>query len=262
MARLQDLTIGQINKALEAAVDKQVPLTVTVRDGSQWTTLHSRFHRLDQQRVLIHQPVSTFDAAPREFAPSDKLGISFKLKHYKHLASFVVAGQQQDPGLDGQPTTLLSLVSPNRMQRAQRRVYLRVDVPDNCIVRASFWHGGADGEPSKPTEAQPVWRGEVQNLSAGGILVRCPAAVLDSVDVGDMVGMHVTFGPGQESVTVDAQFRHVEGDDDQLLLGFQFLGLEATDDGKTTLLTISRRVNEIRDAASRIERARSRRSAG
>jgi hypothetical protein len=256
MARLQDLAIEEINEAIADAVERNVPLTVTIKDGSQWITLHSRFVENRDGRVLIEPPQVDDDVPPREFAPADRLGVSFKLKHYKHITNVTVAGVEQLPLEGGQAMPVLSVVSPSKMQRAQRRAYLRAEVPDNRVVRASFWLGGCDAEPAGGDLDNPVWAGQVRNISAGGVQVEADPEAVRMIEIGEMVGMHISFGPGQESVRVDAQFRHLEKVGQDFLLGFQFLGLEATEEGKKTLVSISNKVTEIRNDAYRMEKSR------
>jgi c-di-GMP-binding flagellar brake protein YcgR len=257
MARLQELDLGQINDALQAAVEKVVPLTVTVRDEDRWVTLRSRFVAIHGGQVLIETPQDFETETPWEFAPADRVNLSFKLKHYKHLASATVVGIEQMEMADGLSVPVLAMCAPTKMQRAQRRAYLRADVPEGRIVRASFWLGGIEAEPAGSDADSPVFTGTVGNISAGGVQVRAHVDVADAVDVGETVGMHVNFGPGQGSIRADAQFRHAEPTDhDDVLMGFQFLGLEASDEGKETLMQIARKVSELRSEATRFERRR------
>ncbi|MFP4055155.1 MAG: flagellar brake protein [Phycisphaerae bacterium] len=256
MARLQELNLHQVNEALEAAAEKAVPLAVTFRHDGTWTTLRSRFVAVRGGHVLIEPPVDGETETPWEFAPADRVGISFKLKHYKHLSTVTVRGVEQYTLEDGSPVPVLSLCAPSKMQRAQRRAYLRADVPSGRIVRASFWVGGKDAEPEGSELECPVWSGQVNNISAGGVQVSVPTDAERELEIGETVGIHVNFGPGQESVRADAQFRHVEHVGDQVLMGFQFLGLEVSDEGKRNLVLISRKVAELRGETNRRQRRR------
>jgi c-di-GMP-binding flagellar brake protein YcgR len=152
---------------------------------------------------------------------------------------------------DGTSVQALDLCCPTKMQRAQRRAYLRVDIPDNRIVRVSFWHGGSGAEPDAGQPDKPIWTGRVRNLSAGGVQVAVEPAVAEQLESGDFLGVHISFGAGDGAVQADAQFRHTEIADGQALLGLQFVGLEQTQRGQQTLLSISRRVAEYRKQAER-----------
>jgi hypothetical protein len=103
--------------------------------------------------------------------------------------------------------------------------------------------------PTSP--ASPVWSGIVSNLSAGGLQVRCPLETARSLEVGDIVGMRLLFGVGEDAVYIDGQFRHLAVDGGEKLLGFQFLGLGHTRERQNALRRISMKVSEYQRAARR-----------
>ena len=251
MPYLQELNTPQINEAIALAVDKHVPATVTIQCDGRWVTYHSRFLQVRGTHILVEYPFSDEDQAPHEFSPAEKISLTFKLKHYKHIASATIAGASPWVLEDGSSIQALDLCCPTKMQRAQRRAYLRVDIPDNRIVRVSFWHGGSVAEPSDGQGDQPIWSGRVTNLSAGGVQVAVDPDVAEQLEPGDFLGVHISFGAGDGSVQADAQFRHTELADGRALLGLQFVGLEQTQRGQQTLLAISRRVAEYRKQAER-----------
>ncbi|MFW6062190.1 MAG: PilZ domain-containing protein, partial [Planctomycetota bacterium] len=162
---------------------------------------------------------------------------------------------------DGTPVSALSVICPTKMQRAQRRLYLRADVPAGRVVRAAFWLGGVEAEPRLDTPETPVWSGRVSNISAGGVQISAEAALGDLFDTGDVFGMHVSFGPGEGAVHTEAQFRHAEWNGQRVLLGFQFVGLEHTPEGRKSLQFIGRRVGQFRRETEHQQRARRSRSA-
>ena len=94
---------------------------------------------------------------------------------------------------------MLVICRPSRMQRLQRRAYIRAEVPPNRIVRASFWLGGRTAEPTGGSPTTPVWSGRVVNLSAGGFQLHTDAAAASDVEIGDAVGVRVVFGMGGQS---------------------------------------------------------------
>jgi hypothetical protein len=230
-------------------------VSASIRESNpsgRWLTFHSRFLAVSDQHIIIERPMPVDGCAPHEFVPAEKIGLSFKLKHHKHVCSATIAGSQvwhvdgPDGGADVQT---LRLCWPLRMQRLQRRVYMRVDVPSNRIVRVSFWLGGRDAEPVGPRPNSPVWSGTVTNLSAGGLQLRCDAAASDNLESGDTVGMRLLFGLGEETVYADAQFRHVEASGIEPRLGFQFVGLEHSREGQQVIQAIANKLAEFQHAA-------------
>ena len=258
MATLQELETPQINELIDAAVRKTVPVTATLRIADGWRTLRSRFLAARDQHVLVEMPVDREGRGAPELSPADKLGISFKLKHHKHLFTSTVAGTGRVACEGGDGQEVLVLCFPTRMQRLQRRAFVRVGVPAGRIVRASFWLGGQEAEPAGTSPERPVWSGRVTNLSAGGFQLDCDVEPVESLDVGETVGVRVCFGAGEEAIFADAQFRHADVSGDRVALGFQFMGLALSAQGRQALSRISVKVAELQHISTRPARQRMR----
>jgi len=257
MAILQEVSVDQIDELLAEAVSRTVPLTVTVGKEGSWTILRSRALAMRDDHLLVEMPVAEPQDAPHEFVPAERIGVNFKLKHHKHIFAATVAGQDRLRLEDGTELTVLALVLPTRMQRVQRRAFIRADVPPGRIVRASFWLGGRESEPSGPSAENPVWAGSVTNISAGGFQISTEAHAADGLDDGDTVGVRIVFGTDGETIYADAQYRHAESDDQgRALLGFQFLGLTETPEGRNAMQIISAKVAEFQHAGKKLGAAR------
>lgn len=245
MGYLQELNEKQISEALVGAAERQVPVTVTIRQGETWVNLRSRFLAIRGARLIFEPPGGLQGAPPHEFSPAEKIGLSFKYKHHKHVFSTTVIGMDKVALAADVMVPGLALNCPTHMERLQRRAYFRAAVPENQIVRVSFWLGGRDSEPTGTSPDRPVWTAVVTDVSAGGFQTRTTADVAMAIDVGEAVGLRMTFGSSGDKLYADAQFRHAdmlpEGD---ALLGFQFLGLGQTNDGKAALRIISKKVSE------------------
>ncbi|NBB94270.1 MAG: hypothetical protein GVY16_00835 [Planctomycetes bacterium] len=244
---MQELDIRQINEAIEAAVDKCIPLTLAI-DSDGWKNLHSRFIDADEEHILVEPGISR-DGVPQEFVPAERIALSFKLKHHKYLGSARVVGMRHWTLEDGAKLPALAICYPTHMQRVQRRAFSRVDVPDGKIVRVSFWLGGKDTEPTGSFSEFPVYSAKVTDISAGGFRAIINDADQLEIEPGDRVGVHIVFGPGEESVYADAQFRHCDEDTgparNRLGLAFQFLGLPHTPEGRDVLKLIAQKVSEF-----------------
>lgn len=245
MATLQNLTNQQIDEVLGAAAGRQVPATITVRDEDGWTSLRTRFVALRQGHVLLELFAPEPGEQPHEFRQADKVGVSFKLKHHKHVFTGTVAEVASQRLEDGSAGTVLHVCSPTRMQRMQRRAFNRTDVPPNRVVRAAFWLGGLENEPAGTTPDQPVWSGRVVNISAGGLQLTSQQRLGDAVSAGDIVGVRISFGVGEQNVYADAQFRHALEEDGTTHLGFQFIGLGLTPQSREALQIIGTKASQF-----------------
>lgn len=250
MAGLQEIDVRQIQEIISEAASRHVPAVVTFRADSLWIQLRSRMVAADDERVLIEPPVAE-DETPHEFAPAARIGIAFKLKHHKYVCAAVVAGPQPLVLDDGSSIQVLGLCWPTRMQRIQRRAFVRADVPPGCVVRASFWLGGREAEPDGTTPDSPVLTGRVTNISAGGFQVRTADRLPEIMESGYLVGVRISFGAGAEGVFADAQIRHAGPGGDGLVIGFQFIGLGQTVEGKDALRFIASKVKEFQRLAPR-----------
>jgi len=245
MATLQKLTNQQIDEVLHEAAGRQVPATITIHDEDGWASFRTRFLALRQRHILLEMPAPQSGGQPREFHPADKVGVNFKLKHHKHIFTGIVAGAGSLRLDDGSVRTVLHVCSPTRMQRMQRRAFNRTDVPPNRIVRAAFWLGGLENEPAGTTPDQPVWSGRVVNISAGGLQLISEQRLGEAVSPGDVVGVRISFGIGEQTVYADAQFRHTLAKNGKIHLGFQFVGLGLTPEGRDALRMIGTKANQF-----------------
>ena len=231
MSVLQELNPGQMSELLVGACQKHVLVTVvTIQRRDQWLTLYSRFLAIDGGRLIFEIPTAENVESPVEdILPAEKVCVSFKHKHHKHLFNTTVLSVEDYPGPEG-PVKALVLGCPATMQQVKRRAFYRARVPSNRIVRVVFWLGGCKAEPTGTGPTKPVWSGNVEDISAGGFQARARGDAGMWLDVGDMVGLRMTFGVGVEGILANAQFRHCKPTDGGVLLGFQFVGLGQTDD--------------------------------
>jgi hypothetical protein len=245
MAKLQEMTQEQIGQVLESAIDRHVPVTVTLKRDNAWTSCHTQFLSIQDPHVFLAPLRVHDDQETPVIVPAEKVGLSFKLKHYKHVLTVTAVGTQQVRTASGQTSEAISVCWPNTMHRLQRRAFVRAEVPHGRVVRASFWLGGHDNEPDHVDADRPVWSGRLTNISAGGFQLSSDATgeTWDQV-VGQTVGVRLAFEAGSESVYADAQFRRVDKIGGQTLLGFQFVGLAQDRKGRQGLQYISAKVAE------------------
>jgi len=216
-----------------------------VRKEGHWCNLQARLLAADDRYVWFEVPPVDDPSREHHFIPNESVALSFKLKHHKYLfTSRVVAVERQQQG-EGPSAWLVQVARPDRLQRLSRRTFERVDVPENRIVRASFWPGGRDAEPAGGEHSGPVFMGNVLNISAGGFSVRTARDAEQLFEVGYMVGVRLVFGTGEQTVYADAQCRHITPEGDTVVLGFQFVGLGYTAAGREALRTIGSKVSEF-----------------
>jgi len=245
MAKLQEMTQEQIGGVLKSAIERQVPVTVTLKRDNAWTSCHTRLLAVRDPHVFLGPLLPPAEHETPVISPAEKIGLSFKLKHYKHVFTVIAVGPEEFQNSAGESTEAVSVCWPTSMHRLQRRAFVRAEVPHGRVVRASFWLGGHDNEPEHSDPDRPVWSGRLTNISAGGFQVHSgEAGDMWELVVGETVGVRLAFEAGSESVYADAQFRRVDRIDGQTLLGFQFVGLAQDRRGRQGLQYISAKVAE------------------
>lgn len=230
MPIIQELSQRQTLDCLAEASARKVPLTFSFRQGKSWQTVHSHIIRLLRDRLYLEYPQAE-QGQPPEVTAGMTVGVAFKIRHHKHIFGVTVTSVS-DLAVDGREAKVVCVPLPTTMQRVQRRAYNRVDVPKNRSVLAVFCQGGSGAHDGR----RLTWDGWVTNISAGGFQVRLPSHAAPQLDVGDVVGVKVELGQEYATIHADAQFRHLMQDDrGTLLMGFQFVGLNETNEGRQTL---------------------------
>jgi len=243
-AMLRTLYNRQTRETLRQAVDRHVPATLTFRQENHWATLHSRVLAMTETCLLLELPAPEAGVVLPRPRVGDDLGVSFKLKHYKHMFASPVRSIEQ-MNYEGVQIEAVYAACPGSLQRLQRRAYNRVNVPEGRIVRAAFWLGSKEDEPSGTSPENPVWSGRIVDLSAGGFQARIEGDASSSLEEGALVGVRLAFGPARETVYVDAQFRHVQIEGENAIMGFQFVGLAYGPEGRHAIDLIAAKVAEF-----------------
>jgi c-di-GMP-binding flagellar brake protein YcgR len=213
-------------------------VAVTCQINSEWKNLRSKALQRTSQGLWLEYPACGEDPAV-EIGPGTKLGLSFKLKHHKHIFNAIVeeVGQAESP--DGRPTRAIRLPIPYRVHRVQRRAYQRVDVPRNRSVLGTFWRGGLSAA-AQANQLGLVWEAWLTNISAGGFQVRLSGRSAPDLEVGDLVGVRIDLGQDYRDVLVNAQFRQQHEDGRGVAYqGFQFIGLHESTRGREMLRRIA-----------------------
>ena len=241
MIARRKFAVGQeCRKIIEEAAQRCIPLTVTNQnDSSGWEVYKSHFLGVRANRLIISQPLSDSGQGPLEPGRGQEVAITFKKGYSKCLFTTRVIGQEQfelEPG-----TTVPGLVvyCPEQVERIQRRAYNRVEPPTGQEVLVTFWNC-EEGQTSKQCE------GLLLNLSAGGLGVSVRKEFQGDLYEGQLYQMEFVPLHGQGRLSVQGRLRHAAdrpGHEGQLLLGFQFIGLEMSERGRSTIRRIGRVVS-------------------
>ncbi len=289
MTQLLDVHEQRRDQILTEAADRQLQAVISHRLDSGWTTYKSRILQADSAGgfLILEHPRPAPGQIPPELAPGEKIGLAFRRGHKKCLCSVEIARLATFELPDGQSTAAVQIPWPDKLQEIQRRVYYRAAVPSGRRIEVRMWDGGiVDRDPAELQNA-PHHTGLLQDISGGGCRVEIDAVRDPQLRAGDTVGIQFQPDPRSEPLRIDAVFRHVEQDPapspqgahsagrappcgigaasrSKRSLGFQFVGLEMSTQGRGTLQALSRVVStflriEARRKRNRLQKGRQRR---
>jgi len=235
----------QRNDWLIQEVKSRGAIILNARINERWHVLKSRFLGLDQDngRLFIKTPLQR-DFGRAEFEIGQSVGVSFRRGHKKCVFEAQVVGQEQ-AGDDGRcPTDALILNWPHRIQEFQRRLYSRAKVPSKLVIPVDI--SPDTPRPAKATD-ELACRGLMLDLSAAGMNIALPTEKYTRFKPGDTVTCTFALDPGQEPQEVSGQLRHCErAPSGHMRVGLQFLGLEASSQGRQTLQCIGQAASRFR----------------
>jgi hypothetical protein len=150
------------------------------------------------------------------------------------------------------------LAVPDRIEIVQRRSYYRVDVPKSLKVNVLLWHRGQNYVPRAATcspdkqqdgsactgvtadandETRDYYQGRLVDISAGGAQIAVDTAQKPDLRKGQFIGLTFTPMPYERPLIFDAQIRNIlpTVDSQNICLGLQIVGLEASSEGRQIL---------------------------
>ena len=251
MSGTQTIAEQRRDRVIEDSIRDQRPSVLTLKTDRGWRTYRSRFLSGSRPNGTVVLKVDAQDDSSTVSlpAPGESLGVSFRSGHMKCVFSSVLEGVRTDN--DG---PIITLRWPSEVQRLQRRVYERVEPQDGNVVAVRFWLH----EPvASPPGAEPAVRyGQLEDLSAGGMRVQ----TADAEGIQSGCGYRCAFMPKARgpSLVVDATLRHQEATErGRVSLGFQFVGLETTVEGRKTLNSLVKILMHFQRARDRLRKPRS-----
>ncbi|MFW6153995.1 MAG: PilZ domain-containing protein [Planctomycetota bacterium] len=259
MAVQHPVVSERIRDILEISALRNTPLALTCRVDRTWQTFRSRFLGLREGKLWIEYPQAPAgdERSAPTLATDQKVGIAFKQRHHKYVFTTGVA-QVAACRLTPETTVrALRLTWPQRMRQLQRRVFHRVEVPQDRRVFVDLWEGGVEQEPPVALRDKLLLHGHLVDLSIGGFQLRLLGDADPRFRVGTPLGAALLNADGAKPIKLDCQFRHTNADEFSTTLGVQIVGLNETAAGRKTLERLGRVIRGFqRDTSNGAEPAR------
>ena len=226
---------------LHSAISDKTSATITFMSKGKWHSLRVAFLAVNTQTLHIRIPADT-KSIPTEISIDQPIGISFNGGVDVYIFEVPVVGFEAAV-IEGKGGVIV-LEIPENIEKMQRRAFTRVCVPHNLNVKTLFWHRGfIDKEHEPPLEN--YWQGNLIDLSAGGLQISIDKVEGNNFTVSQIVGVQFTPLPYQKPIIIEGQVKRiVDGEDNTILVGIEFLGIESSTDGRDKLYRIIDTVNE------------------
>jgi len=239
------------DEILASAAQRRLKAVLTLRLENGWRTYKCWFVSGEGRDVLLRLATEEVDDMLRDATGDFPVGVTFRFGHKKCLFSSKIVSM-----VDGPDHVRVHVRYPQEMQQLQRRVYERAEPPTGTIVPVRFWCLDAGQEEDGRAD---VRHGQLEDISAGGMRIR--TSDLADIHVGSLYRCVFAPNPGASTILVDSTLLHHESTDKgRAALGFHFMGLEATPEGKKTLERIVRLVKQFQRRRSRRTSSRHRHS--
>ena len=242
-------------KILQTAIDMKVPAIMSYLSKDKWHVAKVLLTNLDGGRLSIESTISR-KQRPINIRVDQPVGVSFKYGYGKFVFDTVVKALEPstDPETNRQRGGVIVLALPDKIEVVQRRNYFRVNVPEPLKVKVLLWPRSGRREQADPKhdaafETHNCCQGRLMDISAGGAQIivpnqndaeqASPCLLLAGVSFkkGQFVSMRFTPLPYEIPLILNAQIRSIlpTADEKNASLGLQFVGLEASPEGREVL---------------------------
>jgi hypothetical protein len=233
-------------KTLQTAIDMKVPAIMSYLSKDKWHVAKIVLTNLEADRLSVESTISRRQR-PINIRVDQPVGISFKYGHGKFVFDTTVKALEPSTGPENhrQRGGIIVLALPDKIEVVQRRNYFRVNVPESLKVKVLMWHrtgrhGQTDPEHDELIEVHNCCQGRLMDISAGGAQLIIPNqndAGKAAFKKGQFVSMRFTPLPYETPLMLNAQIRNIlpTADEKNASLGLQFVGLEASSEGREIL---------------------------
>jgi hypothetical protein len=237
-------------KILQIAIDMKVPAIMSYLSRDKWHVAKVLLTKLDGDRLNVESTISRRQR-PINIRVSQPVGISFKHGYGKFVFDTTVRALEPstDPETRRQRGGTIVLALPDKIEVIQRRSYFRVNVPDSLKVKVLLWHRSGKRSQTEPKhdtviEMHNCCQGRLMDISAGGAQVIVPNqndAEKAEFKKGQFISMRFTPLPYETPLMLSAQIRNIvpTADDQNVSLGLQIVGLEASSEGREVLTRLT-----------------------
>jgi len=243
MSEIVMLDGHESRSVLQTVVEGSAPAIMSYLSKDKWHVAKVLMKDLADETLSVEGCHTSNRPHPVNIRVHQPVGVNFKHAYGKFVFDTTVVALEPstDPGAGG----TIVLAMPDRIGVVQRRSYFRVNVPESLKVSVVLWHRTSR---QRSKEGTPTYfEGRLMDISAGGAQLIMPLKGAPGeassgrgqyeFRKGQFVGARFTPMPYETPLMFTAQIRNVlpTADRENLCLGLQIVGLEASEEGREVL---------------------------
>jgi len=237
---------------LTTAIEEKIPAIMSYLSRNKWHVAKVLLTNLGANRLSV-ELWQKDRPHPININTNQPVGLSLKYGYGKIVFDTTVLDLESSQGPNRQGKSgIIVLAIPDRIEIVQRRSYFRVDVPRSLKVNVLIWHRGLnripdpelcnsdnqeDNSDETSDKRRDYYKGKLIDISAGGSQIVLDTSQKPDFRKGQFIGLMFTPMPYEKPLILDAQIRNIlpTADDQNICLGIQLVGLEASTEGRQVL---------------------------
>jgi hypothetical protein len=239
MNELRTLEQVEPRKILQRVIDERITAIMSYLSRRKWYVEKVLFTELGANCITA-QILADKKPHPINIQIEQPVGLS--LKHRAGKVVFDTKVLALEPAVQPAGGKIVFEV-PESVEIVDRRKYFRVNVPEQLKVDILLWHRGCSKNDKLP---ENYWQGKLIDISAGGAQIAIDTDQQPDLRKGQFIGLELTPLPYEKPLLFSAQIRNIipTADHRSVCLGIQLVGLEASAEGRQTLLRLVRVVEQ------------------
>jgi hypothetical protein len=239
----------ETDEILRKVIEKKVPAIMSYLSKDKWHVAKVILTDILGNRMTIESMHSDERQHPINIRIGQPVGISFKYTYGKFVFDTTVVALEPSTTDSTRGGTMV-IDCPTRIGVVERRSYFRVNVPESLKVNVVLWHRSQKHEARE--QLHNYYQAKLIDISAGGAQLLLPMQDdNDALDYpqtskpnfkkGQFIGLRFTPLPYETPLMLNAQIRNIlpTADKQNLCLGLQIVGLEASPEGRQVLSRVA-----------------------
>jgi hypothetical protein len=247
MDKLVMLGGDESGEILRTVIEKKVPAIMSYLSKDKWHVAKVLITDITGSKMTIESMHSDERQHPINIRIGQPVGISFKYTYGKFVFDTIITALE--PSTDPTHGGTIVLDCPARIGVVERRSYFRVNVPESLKVNVVLWHRSQKHEVRE--QLHNYYQAKLVDISAGGAQLLLPLQDHNASGYpqeskpdfkkGQFIGLRFTPLPYETPLMFNAQIRNIlpTADKQNLCLGLQIVGLEASPEGRRVLSRVA-----------------------